>query len=169
VGRRDVDRLQPGVECAGAGGFRRRRGPDARQIDLTIWSQWVVATAAGDTALAGYIEDRFTPAFRAAYDAWISGGSEEPSPLAREEYVPAGTERAVELTERADAKFEQALLDNRRGDNYSLLTVLFALVLFLTAMAQRQALSWARTTFLVVALVAATVALVVMLTFPIRI
>ena len=67
------------------------------------------------------------------------------------------------------SKFAQALQNNQRGDNYSLLTVLFALVLFLTAMSQRELAPWIRRVFLTLAFVVGAVGLVVMLTFPIRI
>ena len=63
---------------------------DARQFDLTIYAQWVIANADDRPALARYIEDRFTPAFSLAFDAWQAGGTEEPSPFARDEYEPEG-------------------------------------------------------------------------------
>lgn len=47
------------------------------------------------------------------------------------EYV--GTAKDAE----ADAKFTEALRNNQRGDNYTLLAVLFAAVLFFTAMSGR--------------------------------
>ncbi len=84
-----------------------------------------------------YIQDRFQPWFTVAFDAWQADGMHENAPFARDEYVPPGEVEAEELNERADAKFTEALENNQRGDNYSLLTVLFALVLFLTAMSQR--------------------------------
>jgi hypothetical protein len=38
---------------------------------------------------------------------------------------------------RADAKFRVALRNNQRGDNYTILTVLFAVVLFFSALTTR--------------------------------
>ncbi|WP_291038326.1 hypothetical protein [Herbiconiux sp.] len=142
---------------------------DARQFDLTIYAEWVKADLAGDTALATYIETRFLPDFAVAFDAWVEDGRQENSPLARSEYIPSGAVEADEWNARADEKFAEALVDNQRGDNYSLLTVLFALVLFLTAMSQRAAASWANWTLLGLALVAALVGIGVGMTFPIKI
>lgn len=51
---------------------------------------------------------------------------------------PKGTQQAAEWSTGTDARFEEALENSQRGDNYSLLTVLLALVLFLTAMSQSQ-------------------------------
>lgn len=142
---------------------------DARQFDLTIYAQWVEAGFAGNTQLADYIQARFTPEFAVAFDAWVADGKVENSPLAVDAYVPAGTTEAAQWNKRADTKFATALVDNQRGDNYSLLTVLFALVLFLTAMSQRRISDWAAWTFLGLGVVVALVGVVVGLTFPIKI
>ncbi|QKJ18431.1 hypothetical protein [Microbacterium hominis] len=141
----------------------------AEQFDLTIYAQWVVATADERSGLADYIEDRFTPHFAVAFDAWVDDGMVENGPFAREEYVPPGAEEAAALSARADAKFQEALDNNQRGDNYSLLTVLFALVLFLTAMSQRDVKTWVGRTLLGLAVVVSVVGIVILLTFPIRV
>jgi len=141
---------------------------EARVVDLIIYAEWVTATAEGDTALAEQIEARFTPHFRLAFDAWQADGEVEPGPFAMAEYVPPGTEESAEYTAIADERFAQALEDTERGDNYSLLTVLFALVLFLTAMAQRDIHHVAAWMMLGLAGVIALSGFVVLLTFPMR-
>ena len=85
------------------------------------------------------------------------------------EYVPPGTDEAQEFAATADAKFTEALENNQRGDNYSLLTVLFALVLFLTAMSQRDVVPWIRRALLGLGIVVGITGIVIMLTFPIKI
>lgn len=110
---------------------------EARVVDLIIYAEWVTATAEGDAELAAEIEERFTPHLALAFDAWQDDAEEAPGPFAMSEYVPPGTEESAERTAHAEARFAEAVEDTERGDNYSLLTVLFALVLFLTAMAQR--------------------------------
>lgn len=142
---------------------------DARSNDLAIWAQWVLATDQGDAQLATYIEDRFSPEFDVAFEAWTEDGRVERGPFMRSEYVPPGTDEAAEANERADERFEQALANNQRGDDYSLLTVMFALVLFLTAMSQRDMQPWVRRVLLSAAGVFAVIAMIVMLTFPIKI
>ncbi|MCS0498336.1 hypothetical protein [Protaetiibacter mangrovi] len=140
---------------------------DNRAFDLAVYASWVEAKGAGDEALAAYVEERFPAEFATAFDAWRADGMVEPSPFARAEYVPDGTERAADLTATADAAFQRALDNNRRGDNYSLLTVLFALVLFLTAMSQRKLTRWVALTLLGLAAAVAVVGVVIMATFPI--
>ncbi|WP_448006605.1 hypothetical protein [Agromyces bauzanensis] len=153
------------IQAAGADGAAR----SARAFDLTIYAAYVEAVGTGNEQLADYIQDRFTPEFGVAYDAWVADGMIENAPFAREEYVPEGTVEAEELNARADEKFADALENNQRGDNYSLLTVLFALVLFLTAMSQRQLAPWVARTMLGLAIVVAVVGAVILATFPIRI
>lgn len=142
---------------------------DQRQHDLTIYASWVEATAANDPALAGYIEARFSETFREAFEAWRDAGMAEDSPFQRPEYVPDGSTEAAELTSAAEDHFQQALVNNQRGDNYSLLTVLFALVMFLTAMAQRRARRWVSWAYLGMGLTAALAGGIVLLTLPVLI
>ncbi|GAA1827986.1 hypothetical protein [Agromyces salentinus] len=142
---------------------------DARASDQSIWVQWVLATAQDDTQLATYIEERFSPEFRVAFDAWEAGGREAQGPFVLDAYVPPGTQEAAESNERADERFATALQNNQRGDNYSILTVLFALVLFLTAMSQRELQPWVVRTLLGLAIVVAVAGLVILLTYPVRI
>jgi hypothetical protein len=142
---------------------------DAQSNDLAIWAQWVLATDQGDTQLAQFIEERFSPEFATAFDAWTADGRVERGPFMRDEYVPPGTDEAAKFNELAGEQFDAALVNNQRGDNYSLLTVLFALVLFLTAMSQRDMQPWVRRVLLVAAGLFAVSGLVLMLTFPIKI
>ena len=61
--------------------------------------------------------------------------SEEPTtgPFKMKEYVPPGTTEAAAADQRADSRFADALRNNQRADNYTILTVFFALVLFFAA------------------------------------
>ena len=141
----------------------------ARAFDLTIYAAYVQAQGDGNEELAEYIRDRFTPEFAIAYDAWVDGGEVENGPFARAEYVPEGTLEAEELSALADERFADALENNQRGDDYSLLTVLFALVLFLAAISQRELAPWVSRTLLGLAIVVAVIGVVVMTTFPVRV
>lgn len=153
------------IQAAAADGEAR----DARLYDLTIYAQWVLAEADGREELVAFIEERFTPEFRIAFEAWEEGDRAERGPMMMDEYVPSGTLEAEELSARADAKFDEALVNNQRGDNYSLLTVLFALVLFLTAMSQRDLSRRIRLALLSLAVFVGVGGLAILLTFPIKI
>ncbi len=139
----------------------------ARSYDLTIYAQWINAVAEDRTRLADYIEERFTPHFAVAFDDWEANDRALPAPFAEPSYLPPGMAEAEELAERADSKFQEALDNNQRGDEYSLLTVLFALVLFFTAMSGRNFPEWAARAFLIVAVVLGVIGVTVMSTFPV--
>lgn len=151
-----------------AGNFASK-ARDARQFDVSIYSQWVAAKAEEKAELASYVEDRFPADFATVFDAWIADGMVEPTPFARADYAPEGTADALEWNEVADQKFEEALVNNQRGDDYSLLTVLFALVLFLTAMSQRNISLLTSRMMLGLAILVSLGGVVLMLTFPIKI
>ena len=139
---------------------------DQRQIDLTVFAEWLTADDAGNAQLAGFIEERFPPSLAAAFEAW---DQKTGTPFALPEYVVAGQDKVDALTAKADAAYDRALENNQRGDNYTLLTVLFALVLFLSALTQRDGPTWSRRALVIVALTLTAVGLIIMLTFPIRI
>ena len=141
----------------------------ARQADLTIWGVYVQARAQGDTALARYVEQRFTEHFRVAYQAWIAHGEPTQGPFTMKEYVPPGTTEAAAADQRADSRFADALLFNQRGDNYTILTVLFALVLFFAAASSRLGSPRVQRILIGVAIVFLIVATAILATFPIDI
>ena len=141
---------------------------DARMVDITVYTQWVIAGADGDAALADYIEARFSPELQVAFDAWDAGGRTRPGPFAMDEYVPDGTVEAQADKDRANALQADALAFNDKGDDYSLMTVMFALVLFLAAIAQRGGSILVTRLILGLAGALALVGLIVLLTFPVR-
>lgn len=151
------------VQAVGAAAEAR----DARSVDLAIYTQWIDAVAQGKTRLATYIEDRFTPTFATAFEDWNAHDRRLPSPFAEPSYVPAGTDEAQQLSSTADAKFQKGLDNNAQGDQYSLLTVLFALVLFFAAMSGRSFPTWAARTLLGFAVVLAVVGVSILATFPV--
>jgi hypothetical protein len=151
------------IQAANADGEART----ARGYDLTIWATYVGAVAEDNTELADYVRERFTPAFKVAFEDWVAGGRAESGPFAMPSYVPPGTVQAEELSARADTKFQTALDNNARGDRYSLLTVLFALVLFFAAISGRDLAPWVSRTFLGIAIVLMVVGAVILSTFPV--
>jgi hypothetical protein len=141
----------------------------ARQADLSIWGVYLQARAQGDTALARYVEQRFTDHFRVAYQAWIAQGEPTQGPFRMKEYVPPGTTEAAAADQRADSRFAEALMFNDRGDKYTILTVLFALVLFFAAASSRLGSPRVQRILIGVAIVFLIAATAILATFPIDI
>ena len=142
---------------------------EARSIDLTVYAQWINARATGDEALAGYIEGRFTPAFRVAFDTWERTGEALPSPFAEPSYVPNGQVESEDLATKANTTFDAALHSNQRGDNYALLRVLFARVLLLSAMSSRNRFPWVDWFLLGLAIVIAIIGTIILAHYPVLI
>jgi hypothetical protein len=139
----------------------------ARQADLTIWGVYLQARAQGNAALARYVEQRFTDHFRVAYQTWIAEGEPTSGPFKMKEYVPPGTTESATADQRADSRFADALEFNQRGDNYTILTVLFALVLFFAAASTRLGRPRAQWILLGMAIAFMLAAVVILATFPI--
>lgn len=113
-----------------------------RGFDLTIFATYVEAVGGDNDELADFIQERFTPHFKVAFDEWIAldplvNPDAPPGPFALDSYVVPGERESVAADALADQQFQKALENNQRGDNYTLLTVLFALVLFFTAVSGR--------------------------------
>jgi hypothetical protein len=141
----------------------------ARQADLTIWGVYLQARAQGDAALARYVEQRFTDHFRMAFRAWIAQGEPTQGPFRMKEYVPPGTTEAAAADQHADSRFADALVFNQHGDNYTILTVLFALVLFFAAASSRLGSSRVQRILIGVAIIFLIAGTVILATFPIDI
>jgi hypothetical protein len=86
-------------------------------------------------AIEFFFERLFREEFRPALEAWLATeplqNPEAPkTPFDLPEYTNAYLEESEQLTEEAEAKFEEGKDANKNGDDYILGTVLFASVLF---------------------------------------
>jgi len=140
-------------------------------IDVTVFEQIVDAFAVGDRRLENFYRDRVREEFKPALEAWIAEAREDiesaPStPFAMDEYELASALKSEDLQEQAESRFQDALDNNQRSDNYVLLAVLFASVLLFAGLAPKS-----RTYAIQVAMISlATVVLIVgigfLLAFP---
>lgn len=112
-----------------------------RLADLTVFEAYLQANADGETDLAEFYENRFSPAFAAAFEAWTVLDPDHPdtprSPLGMDEYVPEPDVEAAELNARADQRFASGEDANNYSDAFTLATLLFAMVLFFAAISER--------------------------------
>ena len=111
-----------------------------RSFDAGMFISYATAYSEGNNRLAGFLRERFRPEFKKAADAWEATKPQKnpaapKSPFEMSEYVLAETENAAWFREQA-ATFRQAANQaNRNSGNYVLLTIIFALALFLSGMA----------------------------------
>ena len=104
------------------------------QIDVLLWLEYLKQDQAGETAGAAFLEERFRDEFRDAHEEWLAlmeAGEVPPgTPFDLESYAPASERRAIELNQRADELAAEAREANQTSDNFVLVAVIMASVLF---------------------------------------
>jgi hypothetical protein len=141
--------------------------------DVTVFTAWLTVTDEGQTHLAGLLADRFQGEFKVAFDAWLrtdplTNASAPATPFATPQFEQAGARRATQLEALASTQFTEATDANQRADNYVLMTVLFALVLFFGAISTRFESRAIGVALLTVGAVVFVAAAVITATFPVE-
>lgn len=111
-------------------------------VQVSLFTQWLQAYQADDQELTDFLADRFPEPLATAFPVWIEqqplkNPDAAKSPFDLPEYAIPEQEQAAEADALADEKFDLALEYNQRGDNYTVLTIGFAVVLFFAALASR--------------------------------
>lgn len=124
--------------------------------DITLFNQWLNAYAHGEAQLARIYENRFRPEFLPAFNAWLltqpfQNPGAPPGPTFMPQYQLSQATQADEFETAAARDFAQGEADRRQSDDYVLNTVFLAVVLFLTAIADRFAWQEVRAAVLIVA------------------
>jgi hypothetical protein len=140
-------------------------------VQVSLYTQWLQARATRDEKLADYLSVRFPEPLMQAFVAWektdpATNTSAPSSPFEMAEYAIPETAEAKAADQRADQLFAQGLDNNQRGDNYTILTVAFASVLFFAAISGRMKSRRNRWILLGVGLTIFTLATVLLLFFP---
>lgn len=124
------------VDAAHLDGLAMQR----KSLEAGLFVEYAAAQSASDQDLADFLYQRFPPELKTATDAWLAtdplnNPAAPPSPFDMPEYQLPETEAAEELDEVATAKFEEAAEADEYADQYVLLTVIFATVLFFSGIA----------------------------------
>lgn len=140
-------------------------------VQASLFTQWLQAYQAKEQTLASFLSTRFPEPLATAFPAWVAthpmtNPAAPATPFEMKEYAIPETALAARADARADAKTAEALVNNQRGDNYTLLTVAFATVLFFAALSGRMRSSRAKWLLLVLGFVGFTGAVGVLLSFP---
>lgn len=155
------------IEAARLEGAANRKAA----IQVSLFTQWLQAYQNEDDELATVLQNRFPEPLATTFPLWIE---ERPlldpdapaTPFEMPTYVIPESVAAAEADDRADAKFAEGLENNQRSDNYTMLTVAFATVLFFGALSGRMHSRGAQWAFLIVGWVVFTAAAVLLVTFP---
>jgi hypothetical protein len=156
------------MEAARSEGDANRRAT----IQVALFTQWLQAEQTGNEEVAETLAERFPEPLDAAFEAWLvtdplDDPSAPASPFEMEEYAIPELADAAAADELADQKADEALRNNQRGDNYTILTVAFATVLFFTALSGKMRSSRAQLALLGLALVGFVGTVTVLLFYPV--
>ena len=93
-------------------------------------------------ALSGFLYERFRPEFKVAVDAWIAthprfNPDAPTTPFAMPEYQVARVEEGCAARTEAKVQSAAARTANQRSDNYVLMTIMFATVLFFAGISSK--------------------------------
>ena len=104
------------------------------QIDVMAWITYLEHSHQGDEQGAAFLRDRFRTEFQPAFDAWMAQAppGEYPSgtPFDLPQYQPEARRKADQLNAEAEEFAAAAREANQLGDNFVLVAVVMASVLF---------------------------------------
>lgn len=155
------------IEASRLEGDANRR----QTIQVSLFTQWLEAYQSKDTVLADFLQSRFPEPLATAFPVWVAqqplkNPNAAPTPFDLPQYAIPELAQAKAADQRADEKFAQALDYNQRGDNYTILTVGFASVLFFGAVSGRMKRARSQWTLLGIALVGFAACAGFLLSFP---
>jgi len=115
---------------------------EARVQDLADFERWLDLETTGDQTLANLHAAQFQGPLRIAFDAWLTqdplnNPNAIPTPLKMPQYHQAEAQRAARLETNADHLIEDGSTARDRADEYVLITVFFASVLFFAGISLR--------------------------------
>lgn len=141
-------------------------------IDIGMFTQLAAAYSEENEFLFNFIMDRFRPEMKPAVEAWIAteplkNPDAPSSPFAMAEYTSAAQEEADRLLEIAEQRLREAEVANQNSDNYVLLTVMFASVLFFGGISTKFDMFKIRAALIAFAMLIYIAGLVILANYPI--
>lgn len=143
-------------------------------LDVALFTAWAEAIAADDIDLATFLRDRFPDQLAVATTAWMAMDPlESPdapaTPFDLPDYMLEAVNQATAFEDAADASSDAARTANQRSDNYVVMSVLFAAVLFFGALSTKLTSDRGQVALLALAVVVLLAGMIVLSTFPIEV
>jgi len=142
-------------------------------VYIDIFVEWSAAVSQGDQALADFLYQRFPPELKTTVDAWLEtepldNPNAPASPFVMPEFDLWEFTETDRLNQVADELFRQASRENEISDQYILLTVIFASVLFFAGISGKFESQLIDVGMLAFAIILFLVGVVVLFTYPIH-
>jgi hypothetical protein len=127
-------------------------------VHVALFTQWLSAQTTENEKLAVFLREAFPEPLATALSDWlderaVDAQAAPQTPFDMPSYVLDNAVRAEEKQAQAEQLSARALTSNRNSDNYTVLTILFATVLFFAAVSNRVKKSLSSWTLIGVALV----------------
>jgi hypothetical protein len=141
-------------------------------LDVTLFLGYITALHSDDKELSEFYLERIRPELRTAIQAWLATDPfENPNaplhPFVMPEYVKTLDLEAEKYAKEAQDKLEEAQQANQNSDNYVLMTVLYASVLFSGGIITKFSTAKLRLLVLVAGLIIFSVTTAILFTLPI--
>jgi len=142
-------------------------------IDVGMFTEFVVAYTEDNQRMTDIIMQRFRPEMKPAVEAWLAtdpfnNTDAPPSPFVMEEYKSAAQVESDRLLTVSEQKFQEARQANQTSDNYVMLTVIFASVLFFCGISTNFENLPIRAILLVIAVIVYVIAFNILRIYPIH-
>lgn len=104
------------------------------QVDVMMWIEYLKQSQSDSEAGATFFEERLRDEFAPAFEEWLTlvppGEVPPGTPFTLDSYEPEAERLAKELNEQAEVSAQEAREANQTGDNFVLIAVIMASVLF---------------------------------------
>jgi hypothetical protein len=142
-------------------------------LQVNLFGQWAAATSTGNTALAGFLIDRFPEPLKSATTAWLAtqpltDPSAPPTPFSMPQYVLTERAEADRWEAIAEAESEAAATASEQSDRYLVFTIVFATVLFFGGISGKFSWLVMDIAALVLGVLALLAGVVILVTLPVK-
>ena len=142
-------------------------------IDVGMFTEFVASYTEGNQQMMDIVMQRFRSEMKPAVEAWLAtdplnNPDAPPSPFAMKEYISAAQVESDRLLMVSEQKFQEARQANQTSDNYVLLTVMFASVLFFCGISTNFESFPIRGTLIVFAIIVYVIAFNILGSYPIH-
>ena len=142
-------------------------------IDVGMFTEYVVAYTEDYQQMMDIIMQRFRPELKPAVEAWLTtdpfnNPDAPPSPFAMGEYISISQLESEQLLTISERKFQEAKQANQTSDNYVMLTVMFASVLFFCGISTNFESFPIRATLIFIAAIVYVIAFNILRIYPIH-
>ncbi len=144
-----------------------------QSLHVNIFGQWAGAISTGNTALAGFLYDRFPEPLKSATVAWLAtqpltDPAAPPTPFSMPQYVLTERAEADGLEAIAEAESEAAATASEHSDRYLVFTIVFATVLFFGGISGKFSWLVVDIAALVLGVLALLAGVVILVTLPVK-